>query len=416
MALLHDNIAHGGTPSGLDASTSTHGGFIAYRKSEGAKKLNVRGNFSLLVVDTHSGLRSSVTANRVRLLIEKNFKKTMGILNSIDSISHKSVDYLKSGNMKKTGELMLQNQEMLRKLGISTNKIDSLISYIKKRYPIYGSKLTGGGGGGSIIVLADDYSKLIKDLNARGYSTYLVNVDNEGVKNEVYSHHNLPQEIKGVIFDADEVLYYRNKVGRNLKIKLLQRYGYNQGYKKFLDSYHREKWQAYINEISRQELFRKILHNIGLNLRQSNLEKFTKEFLNAHKKILAAKSVEALLKKLKKSGIKVCILTDTIFSGKEKWELLKSIGLDKHIDLIISSHDIKKSKKTKESYNECLRKMGLKANDVIFVGHKKYEMEGAKNANIVSVVVLPVADKNIKSDYKINSMKELGRLILNKGY
>jgi len=71
----------------------------------------------------------------------------------------------------------------------------------------------------------------------------------------------------------------------------------------------------------------------------------------------------------------------------------------------MESFIVKKDKK--ESYEECLKRMKLKHDEVIFVGHKQYEMNGAKKADVVSVAILPISDKNIKSDYNINTIQEL---------
>ena len=82
---------------------------------------------------------------------------------------------------------MNKNQELLNKLEASTNKINDILNYLRKRYAIYGAKLTGGGGGGSIIILADNYIKLIQDLNKKGFDTYLVKIGVVGVRKELYS-------------------------------------------------------------------------------------------------------------------------------------------------------------------------------------------------------------------------------------
>ena len=117
------------------------------------------------------------------------------------------------------------------------------------------------------------------------------------------------------------------------------------------------------------------------------------------------------LKKLKVNKIKISILTDTIFSKKEKMSWFKNLGMEKYIDLIVTSNEINKTKDKRESYEECLKRMKLKNNEVVFVGHKQYEMDGAKKANVTSIAIKPISDKNIKSDYSIKSIKELLRLI-----
>ncbi len=220
-------------------------------------------------------------------------------------------------------------------------------------------------------------------------------------------------KIKGIIFDADGPLYYRDKIIDNLKIELLKKFGYSGDYKKFKDSYEREKWLRYVRKTSDDKMFRRILKNISFKLDNHSLEKFIKEFFRIHKKVKKADGSLETLRKLKNNGVKICVLTDTVFSENEKWKLFKSIGLDKYIDVIVCSSDIKKLKDTKEAYEECLERMRLKSAEVIFVGHKRYEMDGAKKANIISMAILPISEENIKADYILQSIKELPELISN---
>ena len=100
----------------------------------------------------------------------------------IDKISNDAIDYLKEENKERLGSLMYKNQYFLKKLGVSTPKIDDMVSYIKNKYKIFGTKLTGGGRGGSLIILADDYEKIISDLNKKGFKNYLVSLGAEGVR------------------------------------------------------------------------------------------------------------------------------------------------------------------------------------------------------------------------------------------
>lgn len=184
MSIYFDKIAHGGAPSGIDVATSTYGGFIAFKKNEGAKKLNINFDIPILIVDTEVPSRSSITADSVRYLLKKNFKKTNNTLNAINSISHEAIDYLKNNNKEKLGKLMNKNQILLKNLELSKKEIDKLINYIRKKHNIYGAKLTGGGGGGSIIILAEDYSKMIPDLSKKGFKNYLIRTGVDGVRKE----------------------------------------------------------------------------------------------------------------------------------------------------------------------------------------------------------------------------------------
>jgi FMN phosphatase YigB (HAD superfamily) len=59
--------------------------------------------------------------------------------------------------------------------------------------------------------------------------------------------------------------------------------------------------------------------------------------------------------------------------------------MDTYIDQIVSSYDIKALKSTKAAYEECLKLLEVPASQTLFVGHQQYEMDGAKQADIISV-------------------------------
>ncbi|WP_459201189.1 mevalonate kinase [Methanococcus sp. CF] len=70
-------------------------------------------------------------------------------------------------DMAEFGKLMNENHELLKKFGISTEKLD-LVAKAGKTYG-YGGKLTGAGGGGSaIILLKENREELLKELKKIG--------------------------------------------------------------------------------------------------------------------------------------------------------------------------------------------------------------------------------------------------------
>ena len=258
-------------PSGIDSSTSNYGGIVSYRKNEGIKKLNIKPKLSFLVVESKTLLKTSISVNRINNLLKTDFEKTNDLLDEVDTLSKNSIQYFRTGNKQKLGEADVSKPKYPEKnLGVSTKNVDSLIKFIKKKYNIHGAKLTGGGAG-SIIILADNYSNIIKDLNKRGFKTYLVDLGAEGVKKDALN-------IKGVIFDADNVLYYRNLSSDRLKIRLLKKFGYEEAYGDFEESFEKEEWLGYTKKIDNIELFRRTLRNINLKLDNNSLKKFINEF------------------------------------------------------------------------------------------------------------------------------------------
>ncbi|MBI2020411.1 HAD hydrolase-like protein [Candidatus Daviesbacteria bacterium] len=219
--------------------------------------------------------------------------------------------------------------------------------------------------------------------------------------------------IKAIIFDAGGLLYKRGDAIEALKKDLLVQFGYQGNYKDFEKAYIKEKFSGYIQQKSVEEMFKDILSTIGLKLDSYQLLEFIHQFNTIHKKIAPSEYAISTLSKLKEMGLKICILTDSFYNEEEKWNWFKRIGMNHLIDIIVTSFDIKKLKDSKEAYEQCLDKLQLKPEEVIFVGHQQYEMDGAKEAKIISIAIASISEPNIKADFIVNSLKEVPGFISN---
>lgn len=184
IAYLGDVVAHGGTPSGIDNSVVTYGGYITYRKSEGPKPLNIDFRIPLIIVSSGEPARTNETVPYIRKQREENPDFVDPILERLNEISIAGLNYLKARNLEEIGRLMTNYYEELRKLDISTKSLDQLVKTALKNKAL-GAKPTGGWGGGSVIVLGRD-EKNTKDLidlfNKNGFDAFNTKLGVEGVK------------------------------------------------------------------------------------------------------------------------------------------------------------------------------------------------------------------------------------------
>lgn len=179
-----DIIAHGGTPSGIDNSIVTYGGYIQYKKSEGIKPLNVNFKLPLIFVDSGEQAKTGETVPYVREQREENQKFVDQILERLNNISIQSLDALKKQNLGLIGELMLEYYIELKKLNISTEKLDKIIEIAIKSKAL-GAKPTGGWGGGCCIILAKNQEQakdLLKIYKESGFNSFQAKIGVEGVK------------------------------------------------------------------------------------------------------------------------------------------------------------------------------------------------------------------------------------------
>jgi mevalonate kinase len=153
MAFQIEKIYHG-NPSGIDNTVISLRQPIFYVKQQPIIPLLVHDPFTLIIAD--SGEKSS-TANvvgqvRQNWLVNKNLYDNL--FNLVGQISQKARQIIEEGPSNLLGDLMNENQALLKQIGVSTEKLDHLIQTALISGAL-GAKLSGSGGGGNIIALCD---------------------------------------------------------------------------------------------------------------------------------------------------------------------------------------------------------------------------------------------------------------------
>jgi mevalonate kinase len=133
-----------GRASGVDPFVSTFGG--AWLMPEREKfSFNAR----LLIVDSGESSITSEMVAKVAMLKERYPEIVDGILDVMDRITIEIKKALETGNDTAVASLFSINQCMLKAIGVSTRKIDRIISMLERSG--IAAKITGAGGGGSIL-------------------------------------------------------------------------------------------------------------------------------------------------------------------------------------------------------------------------------------------------------------------------
>lgn len=184
LAYLGDVLAHGGTPSGIDNSVVTYGGYIKYKKSEGITPLDIDFKIPLLIVDSKKETRTGEMVSYIRKQREKNPEFVNTILDSLNSISERALESLNSQDFENLGKLMFEYYQELKKLDISTPELDKIIDVALENKAL-GAKPTGGWGGGCCLILARNEKQLLnlkEKFKQAGLDSFKVEIGNEGVK------------------------------------------------------------------------------------------------------------------------------------------------------------------------------------------------------------------------------------------
>lgn len=190
-----------GNGSGFDVASAIYGGTI-YFENRGERIVSVisdsienpdsgiSGNgdeekFPLLV--GYSGVKADTVTlvKQVALLGAQQPDVVNGIFQDIEKIVHHGREALEKKDFVLFGKLMDQNQDCLVKLGISTEKLNSMITAARDAGAL-GAKLSGAGGGDCMIAITPNSSQQsVKEaIENAGGEIMNVSTNTEGVRVE----------------------------------------------------------------------------------------------------------------------------------------------------------------------------------------------------------------------------------------
>jgi mevalonate kinase len=166
--------------SGADCSVCTFGGLMEYDMKNGFKKINSKANFDLVIANSKQAHFTSKIVENVRMFRENNEDLFASFCDQESLIIQNALISLEKNDLVTLGALMSENQDLLERIDISTEKLDLLIKEAKKTS--FGAKITGAGGGGCIIALVDK-SNLDSTLsNLKDYSDcFTAKIDYNGL-------------------------------------------------------------------------------------------------------------------------------------------------------------------------------------------------------------------------------------------
>ncbi len=177
-----ERVSHKNEGAGrIDVSTAYYGGYVSFSGAKFIKhELNAKPN--LLIINTGPKLPTSETVGRVTKLLKERKEYAEGILDKINECSVKGLEYLYKNNFQKVGEVMYENQELLRTLNVSSDKLDKAVS-IARKHKAHGAKLSGGGGGGVAVAILEAHNAVLeKELSDEGFVCIKTEISETGAK------------------------------------------------------------------------------------------------------------------------------------------------------------------------------------------------------------------------------------------
>lgn len=174
-----------GKGSGFDVAAAVFGGTLYF--VTGGKVIEPLNIPSLPLIVGYSGIKADTVTliNQVLEKAKENPQTTEDIYNNIAKLVEQAKVALLNTDWTMIGQLMDQNQALLKQLGASIDKLDNMISAARKA-GAYGAKLSGAGGGDCMIALApENKTPAVKNAIIKaGKQIIEVETNVEGVKIE----------------------------------------------------------------------------------------------------------------------------------------------------------------------------------------------------------------------------------------
>lgn len=196
-----DRVAHGGSPSGIDAAAVSMGGALLAQKKFGkdAKyefsriEARIPAGWKFILIDTsREGEERAKTSVQIAKFarsfgMEKNpadatVPERHAITSLYGDLFDKARSALANGWMEEVGQCMNENHALLRAHGVSCPRTEEAVS-LAFGAGADGAKLTGAGGeGGAVLALVrrKNEAAVLSALKKRGFSTFEFAISEKG--------------------------------------------------------------------------------------------------------------------------------------------------------------------------------------------------------------------------------------------
>ena len=171
-----EKIYHG-TPSGIDNTVIAYAQPVFFQRGQTIERLQVLKPLTLVIGDTGIASPTHKMVNAVRQRWQATPNQHEVWFDKIASLSKQAKAAIEQGLEHELGPIMLENHQLLAKLGVSTPLLDGLVQTALDGGAT-GAKLSGAGGGGNMIAL----------VKANQAQQVAVALSKAGAKNTIITH------------------------------------------------------------------------------------------------------------------------------------------------------------------------------------------------------------------------------------
>ena len=168
--------AYAGNPSGIDNTAATYGGLIWFKKNLSGgpdlfERITIQKPVEIIIGSTGIVANTKAMVEGVAERKRKNSQKYSALFKRAEEVAFAGRKALQEFNLKKVGELMNENHQLLQEIQVSCQELDHLVE-VARKHGAFGAKLTGGGGGGCMTALTPGeelQEKVAKAIEKEGF-------------------------------------------------------------------------------------------------------------------------------------------------------------------------------------------------------------------------------------------------------
>ncbi|MFJ7732914.1 HAD family hydrolase [Lysinibacillus sp. NPDC097231] len=215
--------------------------------------------------------------------------------------------------------------------------------------------------------------------------------------------------IKAVIFDLDGTLLDRD---RSVNLFIEQQY---ERLQQKLSHIPKESYVHRFLELDnrgyvwKDKVYQQMVEEFSIELSPEALLKDYLQYFQHH--CVPFENLQSLLHNLKSQGLKLGIITNGY--GQFQLENIRALGIEDEFDIILISEWEGIRKPNPEIFNRALSKLGVSANESIFIGdHPINDVEAAKNVGMKAIWKRNDAWQSVEADDIVDHLIEILDLLM----
>jgi HAD superfamily hydrolase (TIGR01509 family) len=214
-----------------------------------------------------------------------------------------------------------------------------------------------------------------------------------------------------ILYDLGDVFFEAHYWRRWMYDQLSASGSFEGDFRDFYERYERILIPVYEGRTEYGDAYRGFVESLNTGDTDGFIERSlrVKKFYEDTRKLYPG--VRDTVKLLNRHGVRQVVISDNEASGVTvRSEILTRFGLARHVDSVITSHDVGCRKPDPRIFEAALKSAGCGPEDALFVGHDKNEIDGAAGLGLVTVEFNNYLGYRTDAEEQLNLFPELLQL------